>query len=295
MVKIIKNESGRLILNIDTERLLIKATDYSELIFNKAFIIILVLIVMYLVIKIANKIISKFVEKQIKSNLSFTMNKQKAITVGAILKSTVKYSVYIAAFAIIIGNVFKVSASVLSGIGFVVGIGAQSLVKDLINGFFILFEDQFGVGDYITIGAFSGVVENIGIRTTTIRDFNGNIHIIQNGNINQMTNHSRGDIRFIVDCEILYKEDIEIASKIIKKVCEEFEEDNKENLKGKLDIQGLTDMNYKGIIFRVIGRAKPLKESTLEKSLKVNIKLALYENGIEMPYSGRIRKLDNDI
>lgn len=293
LIKLIKNDNGKLSLNIDTEKLLMKVLDFAEIAFNKIVIILIILIFMYLIVKIADKTINKFVEKQIKSKLSFTMDEQKAITVGAVLKSTVKYGVYIAAFAMIFGNVFKISATFLSAIGFVVGIGSQSLVKDLINGFFILFEDQFGVGDYITTGGFNGIVENIGIRTTSIRDFNGDMHVIQNGNINQITNHSRGDIRFIVDCEILYKKDIEIATKLIEEVCMEFEKDNQENLKGELDIQGLTDINYKGLIFRVVGRAKPLQEFVLAKSLKVNIKLALYENGIEMPYSQRVRKIDN--
>ena len=65
--------------------------------------------------------------------------------------------------------------------GFAVGFGAQSLVKDLINGFFILFEDQYGVGDYVTIGTFDGIIDSIGIRTTVIKDFNGDIHSIPNG------------------------------------------------------------------------------------------------------------------
>ena len=80
-----------------------------------------------------------------------------------------------------------------------IGIGAQSLVKDLINGFFILFEDQYGIGDHVTIGQFEGIVESLGIRTTVLRDFTGDLHLIPKGTVLEVTNHSRGDIRFIVD------------------------------------------------------------------------------------------------
>ena len=142
------------------------AVSTMEFILNKGIRLILLIVAMYLAIKIGDKLIDKFVKNQIESKLSFSMNRQKAITVGAILKSSLKYAVYISGAAIIIGSTFKVSAAVLSAVGFVVGIGAQSLVKDLINGFFILFEDQYGVGDYVTIGVYSGIVENIGIRST---------------------------------------------------------------------------------------------------------------------------------
>ena len=106
--------------------------------------------------------------------------------------------------------------------GIAVGLGAQSLIKDLINGFFILFENQFGVGDHVTLGNFNGIVKSIGIRTTVIRDFTGDIHSIPNGSIIGVTNHSRNDIRFIVDVNISYEEDIEKVIDVIKITCEDF-------------------------------------------------------------------------
>lgn len=285
MWQFIKGENGKLVFNINTDILLDKLGSLIEVVLGKSIRVIIVIILIYFIIMFGNKVINKFVENQSKSNRSFTINKQKAMTVGAILKSTIKYFAYGVGAVMIIGNIFPVSATVLSAIGFVVGIGSQSLVKDLINGFFILFEDQFAVGDYVTISSFTGIVENMGIRTTMIKDFDGNVHILQNGNITQITNHSKGNIRFIVNIEILYKEDVEKALYIIKQVCKEFEKENKDNLIGQLDIQGITDVSYDGIIFKVIGKGKPLMQSTLEKNLKVNIKLALYENEIEMPYS----------
>ncbi|MDU3348636.1 MAG: mechanosensitive ion channel family protein, partial [Clostridium sp.] len=141
------NDNGKIILNVNWEEVMGNAVSTMEFILNKGIRLILLIVAMYLAIKIGDKLIDKFVKNQIESKLSFSMNRQKAITVGAILKSSLKYPVYISGAAIIIGSTFKVSAAVLSAVGFVVGIGAQSLVKDLINGFFILFEDQYGVGD----------------------------------------------------------------------------------------------------------------------------------------------------
>ena len=212
------------------------------------------------------------------------MDKQKALTVGGILKSTLKYGVYIAAAAIIIGSTFQVSAGVLSAIGFVVGIGAQSLVKDVINGFFIIFEDQYGVGDYISIGEFSGVVDNIGIRSTVLRDFSGDIHNFPNGSITEVTNHSRGDMRFIVDVEIAYEEDIDNTIKIIEKTCKDFEESNKEDLRGEIEVLGAISLNASGVTIRAVGKSKPMSQWKLERELRKDIKFALDKEHIEIPY-----------
>lgn len=171
ILKISKNLDGGFNVNINWETIFDKSGELLEQLINKLILILIVIICANLVRKFSDKLIDRFVERQVKSKSNFSIDKNKAMTVGTILKSTVKYAVYFSGTAIIISNIFKVSAAVLSGIGFVVGIGAQSLVKDLINGFFILFEDQYGVGDYITVGEFSGIVENIGIRSTVLKAY----------------------------------------------------------------------------------------------------------------------------
>lgn len=265
-------------------KLMIKWEEVENFI-GKGIRIISILIIMYLTIKIGNKVIDKFIKRQIKSKLSFSMNEQKAITIGAVLKSALKYGVYLTGVAIIVANVFSgVSAAVLGAGGFAIGIGAQSLVKDLINGFFILFEDQYGVGDHISVGQYTGIVENIGIRTTVLRDFTGDLHVITNGSILEVTNHSRGDIRFIVDVEIAYEENIEAAISLITNVCNKFKVNNKEEIRGDIEVLGVTSLNASGVNIRVIGRAKPLSQWKMERELRKNIKEALDEEGIEIPY-----------
>ncbi len=188
-----------------------------ENIVNKGIRIVVIIILMYITIKIGNRLINKFVKKQIESNARFSMDNQKAKTIGEVLKSVLKYMTYFIGAALILSDAFSgISVAMASVGGFALGFGAQSLVKDIINGFFILFEDQYGVGDHVTIGTFSGIVETIGIRTTVIRDFSGDVHLIPNGTINQVTNHSRGNIRFIVDVDISYEEDIGIRTTVIR-------------------------------------------------------------------------------
>ena len=280
----VNEETGKVSLNFNWDQAMDSAFNLIELIISKGISLILLIIVMYAIIKIGNKTIDKFVTNQSNSKLSFSMNRQKAITVGAILKSVLKYGVYISAAAIVIGSTFRVSAGVLSAIGFVVGIGAQSLVKDVINGFFIIFEDQYGVGDYVTIDEFSGIVENIGIRSTVLRDFSGDIHNLPNGAVTEVTNHSRGDMQFIVEVEIAYEEDVDNAINIIKDTCKKFEENNRDDIRDKVDVLGVTSLNASGVTIRVVGKSKPMSQWKLERELRKDIKVALDQSGVEIPY-----------
>ena len=287
--------TGKLTFNVDWNKAIESGFSLLGTILSKGISLILLIIAVYAIIKIGEKTIDKFVINQANSKLSFSMDKQKAVTVGSILKSTLKYGVYIAAASIVIGSTFKVSAGVLSAIGFVVGIGAQSLVKDLINGFFIIFENQYGVGDYVTIGSFSGIVENIGIRATTLKDFSGDIHNLPNGAVIEVTNHSRGDMRFIVDVEIAYEEDIDNAIKIITNTCKKFEETNKDEIRNEIEVLGVISLNASGVTIRVVGKSKPMSQWKLERDLRKEIKIALDESGVEIPYpKTQLIKNDND-
>lgn len=264
--------------------ILIRKVNIDSII-EKIISIIFISIIMYFSIKIGNKIIQKFVDKQVASKMSFSLEPQKAITIGEVLKSVLKYTVYIVGIGSMLYDVLaKIPVAVVSAGGFAIGLGAQSLVKDLINGFFILFEDQYGVGDHVTIQEFTGIVESIGIRTTVLRDFTGDLHLIPNGAILEVTNHSRGDIRFIVDVEIAYEENIDEAINVIKKVNSVFEEKHKEKLRGEIEVLGVFSLNASGVTIRVIGRAVPLSQWEMERELRKDIKEALDKAGIEIPY-----------
>ncbi|AIY78981.1 mechanosensitive ion channel family protein [Clostridium botulinum] len=264
-------------------KILIKLSNIETLI-NKTLIIIGVFILMYISIKIGNYLIRKFVERQVKSNTRLSLDSQRAKTLGEVMKSVLKYAVYFIGIASIISTLFKgLSFTFASMGGLAVGFGAQSLIKDLINGFFILFEDQFGVGDHITVGTFNGIVESIGIRTTIIKDFTGDVHSIPNGSIIEVTNHSRGNIRFIVDVDIAYEENIDNAISIIKEVCSNFEQNN-EDIRESIEVLGVNALNASSVTIRVIGKSKPLKQWEMERELRKLIKLRLDKEGIEIPY-----------
>ena len=256
-----------------------------EAIVEKIISIIFISIIMYFSIKVGNNLIKKFVDRQVASKASFSLQPQKALTIGEVLKSVLKYTVYIIGIGSMLYDILaKIPVALVSAGGFAIGLGAQSLVKDIINGFFILFEDQYGVGDHVTIGQYSGIVESIGIRTTILRDFTGDLHLVPNGSVLEVTNHSRGDIRFIVDVEIAYEENVDSAIEVIKKTNELFEEKHKSKLRGEIQVLGVLSLNASGITIRIIGRAEPLSQWEMERELRKDIKLALDREGIEIPY-----------
>ncbi|WDU82834.1 mechanosensitive ion channel family protein [Caloramator sp. Dgby_cultured_2] len=189
---------------------------------NKGIKIVIILITTKLAINIGNRLITNFFDRQKKSK--FGLNERKADTLKGLFKSLLRYSVYIISFIWIfetLGFDVKALIAVTGVAGVAIGFGAQSLVKDVISGIFILLEDQFAVGDYITIDGFSGIVETLGIRVTKIRDFSGELHIIPNGTIGRVTNKSRGNMRALVEVDISYEEDLEKAIDILNKISED--------------------------------------------------------------------------
>lgn len=251
---------------------------------NKALQIILIIILMYFSIKIGKHLIKKFVQKQVESNAVLSLDSQRAKTLGEVLKSVLKYSVYFMGITTIISIVFGgISITFASIGGIAVGLGAQSIIKDLINGFFILFENQFGVGDNVTLGGFTGIVKSIGIRTTVISDFNGAVHSVPNGTISGVTNHSRNNIKFIVDVHIPYEEDVDNVIHIIENASEEFRKENEEYIEEPLEVAGIVELGVSNVTIRVTGKAKPLSQGKMENALRKAIKFALDENKIRIP------------
>lgn len=246
--------------------------------------IILILLAMYLIVKLGNKMINRYVMKQ--KNFRFSLDDKKAKTIGAILKSVLRYCVYFFGIVTIIEIIFGISKVGLTfaGIGgLAVGFGAQSLIKDIINGFFILFEDQFAVGDYINIDDKGGIVESIELRLTKIRDFNGDLHIIPNGLIAKVTNHSRGNIRVLVDVDIEYDEDIDKSIEVISDLCKNFKEENESVIEGP-SVLGVSSFKEGAITIRVVGKVRPMTQWDIEMKLRKEIREALKKANINIYY-----------
>jgi moderate conductance mechanosensitive channel len=244
---------------------------------NQAIQVLIILIVMFLIIKIGFGIINRFIEKQ--KNLKFSLDDRKSKTVGALLKSILKYSVYIfgvfAIIQVVLGNI----GLTFAGIGGVaIGLGTQSVVKDVLNGFFILFEDQYSVGEYITIENKSGTVEVVELRVTRLKSENGDIYVIPNGQITKVTNHSRNLQRIML--EVYITEELDKSTEAIKAICSNFNCEKYREITGPkfIGISAYEDNYYK---LRIEARVIASKKNELISSMIEYFKTSLDKKEIK--------------
>ena len=253
-------------------------------IFGKIGKIIIILIAVKIVSYLISKIVDKFLKNR--AELKFFTNNKRATTIGGILKNIIKYTLYFIGIIMILDvfNVNTTSIIATAGIGgLAIGFGAQSLVKDVITGFFILAEDQYAVGDYVKIDSYEGIVEEMGLRVTKLRDFSGDLHVIPNGMIQIVTNKSRGAMRALVKVSIAYEEDVDNAISVLKKVCEEIKNSNKDIVEGP-DIIGVSDMDNVGVVITIVAKTKPMSQWAVEREIRKKALEALKKENIEIPY-----------
>lgn len=250
--------------------------------------IIIIIIVISIIISLVNKLIDKTLKN--KKGTNFFVNNRRANTIGEILKKIVKYVLYFIGIVMILDmfNVNTTSILATAGIGgLAVGFGAQSLVKDIITGFFILFEDQYAVGDYVKIESLEGTVEELGLRVTKLRDFSGDLHIIPNGRVQVVTNKTRGAMRALINVSIAYEENIDNAIKVLEKVCEDIKSNNDSILDGPT-ILGVTDLGESNISITIVAKAKPMEQWAVEREIRKKVKEAFDRENIEIPYPRRV-------
>jgi small conductance mechanosensitive channel len=219
------------------------------------------------------------------------MDEKKTGTLVGILKSVIKYVVYIIMSISILDTLNIPTQPILAtaGLGSIaIGFGAQSLVRDVFNGFFILFEDQYAVGDYVTINGVTGTVEDIGLRITRIRSFNGELHIIPNGEIKAVTNSSRGNSLAIVDVGVAYESDQEKALGVLTTIASLYFEDNKDKAAEKPEVLGIIKLGESDVIIRTIIKTQPLMHWKVERELRMLILDAFKKEKIEIPYPKRV-------
>ncbi len=250
--------------------------------------IIVILALVKITLKISYLLINNFFKKQ--NKFKFKIEKKKADTLSAVLKSVIRYTLYFIAIVPILEvfdiNTTAILATISVG-GLAIGFGAQNLVRDIITGFFILLEDQFSVGDYIKTGDFDGIVEEIGIRVTKIRGFSGELFIIPNGKIEMVTNKSRGAMRAWVDISIAYEEDIDNAIEALNEVAKNISKTSEDIIEGPT-VLGVTNFGESDVVLSVIAKTKPMQQWAVEREIRKKIKQQFDKKGIEIPYPKRV-------
>ena len=230
------------------------------------FKIIGIIILSILVVKIGSIIIKKFFEKQ--KTLKIHIDIKRIDTMSTLLISVFRYTIYIMAGVTSLTYIFKESVLAAAGVGgVVIGLGAQSLIKDIISGFFIVFENQYVVGDCVTIEGMNGTVEEMELRVTKIRNFNGDLHIIPNGEIKKVTNHTRGNKAVIVDIPLAYVTDIgkavDAAGCVCKLIQGEFS-----NIVEAPKVLGITEFGKDSMNLRIMAKSMPDEQYEIERRIR---------------------------
>jgi small-conductance mechanosensitive channel len=217
----------------------------------------------------------------------YLLDERKANTLFSLLRSTLFYVITFTVFLHILKRLFNFDTGTLlasaSVLGVALGFGSQSLVKDIIGGFFILFENQFSVGELVKTGEFTGTIEETGIRTTHIRAWGGELHIIPNGSITAVTNFSRGKMLAQVEIQIPYDEDLDLAMGVMSAVCEEVSLEFGDKIIEAPTVQGVTQFGERNVVLRVIAFTQPSEQWSLERELRRRIHSAFLREGIRTP------------
>lgn len=216
---------------------------------------------------------------------------QKAKTLSGLLKSLARYIVYFIAGLTILAIFDVPTTSIIASAGIVglaVGFGAQNLVRDVLTGFFILFEDQYAVGDYIATAGVAGTVEEIGLRVTKLRDFGGELHTIPNGSIERVTNHSRGRMRAMVDISVADEERLDKVLKLLDEACQQVKNEMQTVIIDGPDVLGVVAFGPCEMVIRVLARTAPMEQWAVERALRKRIKEAFDREGVHFPHPKRV-------
>lgn len=247
-------------------------------------------IIQLIIASIVIKILIAILKKTLKVNIKISERKRETLEV--VLASVIRYIVYFVVGCSILTNFGVNIASLITvaGVGSVaIGFGSQSLVQDVITGMFILFEDQFGVGDIITIDTLTGTVESIGLRTTMIRSVDGDLHIIPNGSIKIITNMSKDFNRAKVDIGVAYEENIDNVILVLK---DEMQNIYKNSLISGLndvpDVLGVVDFDESQVIIRILSDTQIGENWKVERELRRFIKKRFDYENINIPYPRRV-------
>jgi small-conductance mechanosensitive channel len=245
--------------------------------------IVFIFIAARVVIKLANKALEHMMVEREKNPLK--LDRRRTKTIGKLMGNIMSYAVNFIMILMILSQFGIRLEPLLAGagvVGLAIGFGAQSLVKDVITGFFIIFEDQFAVGDVIQTGTFKGTVEEIGLRVTRIKSWTGEVHIIPNGSISQVTNFSVHNSVAIVDVAIAYEMDLDKAMNVMRDTVMKAYETNV-NMVKEPEVLGIQTLGASEMTIRTTVECKPNTQGLISRELYAEMKKAFDIHGIEIP------------
>ncbi len=241
--------------------------------------LILLIVVFSIILPLGKKMISTAIHK---TSLSKRTKPSRAKTLDRLLLNIYSY-VIIFLFIASVLSLFHINIGPLIAgagvVGLAIGFGAQGLVSDVVTGFFILLEQQMEVDDYVTVSGIDGVVEEIGLRTTKVRGFDGTLYYLPNRVIQSVANHTRGNMRALIDVTVNYETDIDQAIGILKQVCSGFQQDSR--FKDGPNPIGVQSFDGSSVVLRVIGQVENGLQWECERDLRKAVMEAFDQSGIK--------------
>ncbi|PXA67834.1 mechanosensitive ion channel domain-containing protein [Cryobacterium arcticum] len=223
------------------------------------------------------------------SPLSAVRTVQRTRTLGSVLTNIVNVLVVVVAILLVVNaiddTILSSFALLTAALGAGLGFGAQNIVKDVLNGLFMVMEDQLGVGDVVDLGPATGVVEAVGIRITQVRDVNGTLWFVRNGEILRVGNMSQGWARVIIDLAVPYKTDVDAVQAEMLRVAVEMATNSKwrSRVLEKPEVWGLESISEEAIVIRIVIKTRTTAKDDVARELRMRLKKALDAMGVQLP------------
>ena len=224
---------------------------------------------------------------------TFTRRAQRAKSLGSLLKSLTTGLVFGIVVVMVLSELGMNVAPILASagvLGLAIGFGAQSLVKDFLSGIAMMIEDQYGVGDAVDLGEAIGTVENVGLRVTRVRDVDGTVWYVRNGEILRVGNQSQNWARTVLDISVSYSEDLVRVREVLKDVAHGLweDEDFKDIVIEEPEVWGVQNLAPEGVVVRVTLKTAPMQQWSVAREMRERIKARFDHEGIEMPRPQRM-------
>ncbi|MGI8613560.1 MAG: mechanosensitive ion channel family protein [Nocardioidaceae bacterium] len=219
--------------------------------------------------------------------------RQRATTTGSLLKSVSTGIIAVVVLFMVVSKLgYDIAPLIASAgiLGVALGFGAQSLVKDFLSGIFMTLEDQYGVGDVVDLGEASGTVEAVGLRITRLRDVNGTVWYVRNGEVLRVGNMSQNWARTVLDINVAYSEDLQRVRTVLRDLAHELFEDPNfhSDIIEEPEVWGVERLDPDGVVVRVVLKTAPMEQWNVAREMRERIKQRFDALGIEIPLPQRV-------
>jgi len=251
--------------------------------------ILAIIIISFILIRIVRMIIARSKDRIFLRTEEDIEAVKRTETLTGLIEKTVRAMVLSAAFLMILQSLGINIGPLLAGagvVGLAVGFGAQSLVKDVISGFFILIENHRNIGDAVNISGKEGVIESINLRVTALRDYSGNVHIIPNGEIAVLTNMTKEFSRAVFEIGVAYKENVDEVMQVMKDVAEDLAADPEWSARiyGPMEMSGLDSFGDSSVNIKARIETQPREQWNVSREYRRRLKKVFDKKGIEIPF-----------